>query len=781
MPNYDHLPLTRLQERLPRRKKPGFGSTPPRDFRAHGSAIKAEVEAIVAAHKELPRIDYVNPSLILRVQMSGALLEEDWERAGLTVLSTDEDRTLVLFASDAELRDFRQRVEAYQGGPAKGANPPYAGFLANIENVGVVEPRDRIGKGLREAGFTDADHLLAEREYVLDLELWDLGRQDLRSNKVDEIARYVGTQAGEVLDRYVGASITLMRIRALGSIMRMLLTVSDVAELDLPPEPDLLAADLVDLTLAQVSPLNPPDDGAPAIGILDTGSVDHPLMVGAIAGAIGVPDDLGTNDAYGHGMKVAGIAALGDVRAGLADSSLKQDFRLCTAKVLNDQGKFDNRRLIPSLMRDAIGELHATYGSRIYVVSLGDRSRAYDGGKVGTWAATLDELARDLDVVIVVSAGNGTPPYHRSVERSVSDYPAYLLVGQNRLFAPAMAANVLTVGAIANGPGLPGGDYDQVQVQPITQRDEPSPFTRIGPGVGGSVKPDLCDYGGTLVFDGVTQSLKKGAHWPSAGVLTLNHRPLEHLFTADSGTSFSAPMVAYKAGHILRRFPNVSANLIRALLGSSAQIPENAAIRIQPYGEVALRNVCGYGRPDLARSLYSDDDRVVLYADEVLDIDHFAVFEIPIVDEFRRVPGRRQIKIALAFDPPVRHSRSDYLGTRMSYRLVRGQNSDFIFEHYRQRTKAEGRVPELRARFVCNLEPGPNLRDKGTMQVSSFTFERNVDGYGDRYYLVVRCEGQWAANFVARQRYAVVVEMSHKAEQVVQLYQRIRQRVRLPA
>jgi Subtilase family len=387
----------------------------------------------------------------------------------------------------------------------------------------------------------------------------------------------------------------------------------------------------------------------------------------------------------------------------------------------------------------------------------------------------------DRLIVIVVSAGNGAPPYDPSIERSVSHYPSYLLGAQNRLFAPAMAANVVTVGAIANGAGLPGGLYDQPQVQAITEVDEPSPFTRIGPGVTGMVKPDLCDYGGTLIFDGVTQRLQKGTTMPSAGVLSLHNRPLVRLFTADSGTSFAAPFVAYKAGHILRRFPTASANFVRALLVSSAQVPENAVLRLQAYGDEAIRNVCGYGQPDLTRSLYSDDDRVVLYAEDTLDVDHFAVFEVPIVDEFRQVPGRRQIKVTLAFDPPVRHTRAEYLGIRMSYRLVRERDPKFIFEHYRQRTKAEGRSPELPARFNCGLEPGPSLRDKGTIQTSSFTFQRNVDGYGDRYYLVVRCEGQWATNFVAQQRYAVVVELSHKAEQPVRLYQRIRQRVRLPA
>jgi hypothetical protein len=50
-------------------------------------------------------------------------------------------------------------------------------------------------------------------------------------------------------------------------------------------------------------------------------------------------------------------------------------------------------------------------------------------------------------------------------------------------------------------------------------------------------------------------------------------------------------------------------------------------------------------------------------------------------------------------------------------------------------------------------------------------------GYGDSYYLVVRCEGGWAATFEDRQRFAVVVELTHQAE--VQLYERLRARARV--
>ena len=62
------------------------------------------------------------------------------------------------------------------------------------------------------------------------------------------------------------------------------------------------------------------------------------------------------------------------------------------------------------------------------------------------------------------------------------------------------------------------------------------------------------------------------------------------------------------------------------------------------------------------------------------------------------------------------------------------------------------------------------------MQSATATFKRSVKDYGNDYYLVIRCEAGWAS-FQNRQRFAVVVEISHKAE--VQLYERIRERVRI--
>lgn len=492
-----------------------------------------------------------------------------------------------------------------------------------------------------------------------------------------------------------------------------------------------------------------------------------------------MPSNLGTADEWGHGTRVAGVAVFGDLRAQLGAGTLERGARICAAKVVNERGQFDDQRLVPSQMRDALETLHRRFGCRIFVIALADRRSVFSGGKVGTWAATLDELARELDVVIIVSSGNRKPREGNRLEQAVTEYPGYLLENANRFFEPAGALNVITVGALAHGNGLDANRAQDVRVRTITQLHEPSPFSRAGPGISDATKPDVVDLGGTLVFDALVAALRGGDDLPSAGILTLHQKFLDSLFTAGSGTSYAAPRVAFSAAQILARFPRASANLIRALLVGSAEVPQAARDRMQMLGGEAIRSVCGFGLIDLERAMFSDDARVVLYAEDDLPLDHFAVYQIPIPEPLQTGNIERCIRVTLAFDPPVRHTRNDYAGVGMSFRLIRGCQPDLIFEHYRKRDQDEERFPELADRYNCKFSPGPQAREKGTVQSATITFKRRVEGYGDTYFLVVRCESGWGANFIERQGFAVVVEILHKAE--VQLYERIRQRIRLPA
>lgn len=776
MPRYDHLELVRLPERLPRRKN-GGGQTPDRNPGGHGRKLKDELDRVVAVQQRRRRADAIDPSLILRVRMSGAELEHEWNKVGLTVLSSDEDRTLVLFSSDEEMSEFRRKLAAYSRGDRPGfKNPEFAGFIANIESIADVGPRDRIGMRAREAGFTEPDHFLAGQTYVVDIELWDLGSRPLRERKLGEIIEYAEARGAEELDQHVGPNLTLVRLRCDGGIVRTLLGIAEVAEIDLPPEPDLAAGEHIDMELGDLPVMEALGEEAPLIGIIDSGINDHPLIEDIIVGSLAIPATMETADGNGHGTFVGGIATFGDLRGQLAGPGLVRQARLCSAKVLDETGRFPNLRLVPKLMREAITGLHEQFGCRIFVISLGDRTKVVEGGKVGPWAQVLDELVRELDVVIVVAAGNRQPRKGLRIEEAVSEYPDYLLEADNRLCEPAGGMNIVTVGSLAHGNGLSTRAERNVGIRPIAELFEPSPFSRAGPGAGGAIKPDFADVGGTLIYDGPSNRLQGGEARPEAGILSLHHRPVDRIFASRSGTSFAAPLVAFKAAQILGRFPDASANLVRALLASSAEHTPEATRRVAHLGKAAHSALCGHGRVDAERAAFSDDARVVLYAEDELEVDHFAVYQIPVPELFQTEEGRRTIRVSLAYDPPVRHTRLDYSGLSMSYRLIRGCDPDLLFEHYRQRTKAEGPFPEMEKRFDCKLVPSSTIREKSSLQTSSVSFSRNIRGYGDTYYLVVRCQGGWAGD-AGRQAFAVTVEISHQAE--IKLYERVRVRTRV--
>lgn len=779
MAEYEHLPLLRAEVNRERRKRQGFGSAPKRDYRAHGLTVRTQLEAAVnELRRRLPA--GVDPSLILRVRMEGTTAEDAWEAAGLTVLSVDADKTLVLFSSDEEMSEFRQRLAAYQGGPPAGqVSAPYTGLVACIREVGTIRPEDRIGPLLRAESFVRPDDFADDETYSIDLELWDLGTRALRETKVQQIDAYLQNEGGELLDRYLGTSLTLLRIRARGATVKGLLDVPDVAALDLPPMPDAGISDLLELPLEAFPAPEPPPEGAPSITVVDTGlTAAHPLLAPAVGETIGVPPMIRADDTNGHGTGVAGIAVYGDVRAHAEARRFRPDIWVHSAKVVNDAGRFDERLLVASQIRHAIEHFHAIHGCRVFNLSLGDRRLVYGGGKVGSWAAALDELARELDVVIVVSAGNleYVPPPGEDVESHLIRFPGYLIEDASRIVEPANAAIALTVGSIVHAAGVPSEEYYGVSMQPVGSADEPSPFTRCGPGVGGSMKPDLCDYGGNLMFDGVARRVS--TTWPQTSLLTLNSHYLDNLFTTAAGTSYSTPRVAFKAAHALRLFPDASANLIRALLASSAIIPAAAIERLRPLGPDACLRVCGLGVPDLVRAATSDDNRVIQYADATIALDRFLVYEVPIPDEFLATHGRRHIQVTLAFDPPVRHTRIDYLGTRMSFRLVRGASLDEVIEFYRRRMEIEGPVPEMLDRNNCKLTPGPNSREAGTLQRAAMVMQNKPSrDYGDTYYLVVRCERRWADEADSPQRFAAVVDLSHQAQ--IPLYARLQERVRL--
>ena len=146
-------------------------------------------------------------------------------------------------------------------------------------------------------------------------------------------------------------------------------------------------------------------------------------------------------------------------------------------------------------------------------------------------------------------------------------------------------------------------------------------------------------------YDGLIKRCRKIRE---CSVVSMNRQYSERLFNTDIGTSYAAPKVAHAAAQLFGVFPDASANLIRALLVSSGQLPDESIELFTSKGMADdVMRVCGYGRPIIEHAMNSDNSRVVLCNESELAFDNFHIYEDPKPDELIQEKGLRTISDTL--------------------------------------------------------------------------------------------------------------------------------------
>lgn len=708
------------------------------------------------AFSKRPGVLGVDPKLIIVFELGPSIDLDEFRKSGLQVVDSSDKQVVVAFADDPQLASFRERLDAYASGVPEGQkSEPHAQFFDAIDELRPFGPDDRVTDGLKQT-LTEAH----EEDLRLDIECWHPGDAAVGSEWLAEVRAGVVAGGGRVADSMIhdGVRLLLLRVYMPATRVMELAELDAIARIDLLPSPALPLPKLHDLSVEDLPPVLAPNANSPIVGIVDSGVASGHHLIGP---AIVASDAVGTGlsedqDEHGHGTMVASLLLYGDLQQTIVSGRPPRPLCwIASARVLDANNQFPVNDLWERDLAEAI-QWCANQGAKIVNLAVGDERTPYLPPRQMSAAAIVDDLARRLGIVTIVPTGNSRPVDYlpKIDEEATQNYPEALLGDdQTGLLDPGTSLLSLTVGGITDASASGGqSGRESVNKHPMGQPDWPSPITRSGPGPGDAIKPEVVEKAGTLGIE----NGRLVSNDPELGVIGARAEA-GRLLNWDIGTSYAVPLVSRVAAAIVARFPEFDADLVRALTLLSSDRIDFAgnfdggnADRLR-----AERALLGYGRPSIPRAIESTSHRAILVANDQMPIDGVHIYKIPVPSTFYESGGKRGVEVSLAFSPPTRVRRLDYLASRMEFHLVKGlpveevvevfatvQGEDLADESDEVGTRPL--TPSQLGSYAVKLEPGTETRSRGANQLGRKIFHQRLDSErDDPMFLVVRNVNRW--------------------------------------
>lgn len=633
---------------------------------AHGSKIKKSVLSVVTdwqniyekrEEEDKPKLPDVIP-LILEIDPETFDLDE-LRTSDIEIISELEGGYIIGASANVDLSELQRKIELFFQSKKGG------GIVAKI--LDILQPIQRPEFILSSYLLENWDRIRDERVYVVDVGISCLGlksklsnypkqedytsaeryrdainrwieKRDITYSEWDELAYdrqqeligFVTGYKGEFLSGFIEGTIPKFaqlpdsfscRIQISGKGLKDLVFnfpyVFEVTEKDHIANFEQFYE--VQETGELSFELEAPEPDAPKVCVIDSGIQEqHPLLEKAIDADNSkswVPLDNLTADLVsngGHGTRVAG--------AVLYPKSIPRSGRqsaICwiqNAKILDSNCRLSDKLYPPELLEDIVKNYCNQTKTRIFNHSITAdvpcRTRY-----MSAWAAAIDKLTWEKDILFIVAAGNLYPDSHSKSKRlSIRDhlsagrlYPDYLLENSCRVANPAQSFQALTVGSVTLD------SYKDGSWSSVGGKDEPSAFSCSGLSIWGTIKPEVVEYGGDLVKDeGEPPNITcRSGIGPELVRSTLGSGSTP-LFASDAfGTSFAAPKVTHIAACLAAEFPGESCLLYRALIVQSARWPQWAMVKSDEDKQNVIRQI-GYGIPNLERALSNTPNRSTL-------------------------------------------------------------------------------------------------------------------------------------------------------------------------
>ena len=298
-----------------------------------------------------------------------------------------------------------------------------------------------------------------------------------------------------------------------------------------------------------------PESGVdyPVIGIIDSGTrAGEPAFAPwLVARESYVPEELQDNT---HGTFVAGLVVHGRHLNNEDGRFPSCSCRFVDVVAIEPGGTSED--VLLATIEDAVGKFPDV---KIWNLSIGTDVPITDR-KFSDLAVAFDRIQDERGITFVLAAGNYVQPPLRG-------WPPDVTGELDRICSPADSVRSIVVGSVSHLENA----ASRVRVQ------EPSPFSRRGPGPLYLPKPELVHIGGNCKADGVCAQI---------GVLSLDG---SGNIAEDIGTSFATPLVSTIAGNVAHGVVGGASRLLtRALLVHSAAMRSGTitdeSLRYQGFG-----------------------------------------------------------------------------------------------------------------------------------------------------------------------------------------------------
>lgn len=581
MMNEKYLPIKIFEKRKgydDRDTEAGGGGRPPKwvltgdELLSHSEHLKRCVSKVGAEYKE--HIQKKKLPMVIASRIRDDAIAKSYRGRIVDVLKSDNQDNVIGFYGDRCILSILTSEKILQNVSARVSNTQFEDILiSSIDDIEVFRP------------FTSYD----EKEQVYKVKLIDYNDYDLNAATKRLFVQYCVNNNLKIVGK-VRYTQELIVYKVVLDSLEQLQAIEEFEGL-YSAEP----MEKIEITLdgleeeKTVSIRNMDAEGDyPIVGVLDTGIRPIAPLKEWIDSErhLNYVDDDQDNS---HGTFVAGIIEYGNELNGKESSSA--GIRLFDAVVYPDTKK---QIIYVCDLIDHIREAVERYGDKIKIwnLSLGTAEEA-DLDEFSDFGMALDSIQDENNVLIIKSAGNCTN-FMRNIPQ------------KSRIAKSADSVRALVVGSVAERQE----EYDEAEM------DMPSPFTRVGPGPGNIVKPDLVYYGGNAGYS--------GGKLIKHGVPSFN---LDGKVVYDSGTSFSTPQVtriASNLNHLVSE--EFDPLLIRALMIHSAQYPENNHLIMAD----KVRQM-GFGMPmEAGDILYNSTNEITLILRDTLEKGNFIeMFDFP--------------------------------------------------------------------------------------------------------------------------------------------------------